>query len=89
MLDYTSYINSSEWRMRAKAAKEQAGECAVCTSHNALEVHHRTYARLGRERPEDLVVLCSRHHRMIHGTYDDCVAHQLTLPIAPSGPNLN
>jgi hypothetical protein len=32
-----------------------------------LEVHHRTYERLGRERPEDLLVLCEKCHAVEHG----------------------
>jgi len=32
-----------------------------------LEVHHLTYERLGRERPDDLLVLCERCHSLEHG----------------------
>lgn len=89
MLDYQAYINSPEWRTRARAAKEQAGECALCTSATALEVHHRTYVRLGHEHPKDLVVLCSRCHRRHHGTFDECMERQLTLPLIPAGADFN
>jgi 5-methylcytosine-specific restriction endonuclease McrA len=88
-MDYQTYINSPEWRMKARAAKERAGECALCTSTVALEVHHRTYARLGREHPSDLVVLCSRCHRRHHGTYDEAIEHQISLPMIPRGADLN
>lgn len=89
MLDYETYINSPEWRMKARRAKEEAGQCAVCTRTTSLEVHHRTYVRLGYEHPADLVVLCSIHHRRIHGTYDEAMEHQMALPIAPRGAGLN
>lgn len=36
-----------------------------------LEVHHLTYARLGRELPDDLIVLCPACHAAAHG-----LAHQ-------------
>jgi hypothetical protein len=32
----------------------------------ATEVHHLTYVRLGREKPEDLLAVCSAHHRALH-----------------------
>jgi len=89
MVSYMKYITSEEWRRKAQAAKQRAGECALCTSTTALEVHHRTYARLGREHPSDLIVLCSRCHRRHHGTYDECIERQLSLPTIPSGSDLN
>jgi len=89
MLDYATYINSAEWRLKARAAKEQAGECALCTSTTSLEVHHRTYVRLGREHPNDLIVLCHRCHARHHGSYDDAIERQLILPIVPRGVDFN
>ena len=86
---YQEYIQSPAWQRKARAVKEQAGVCAVCTRTTGLEVHHRTYVRLGREHPSDLVVLCERHHRLIHGTFDDCMERQLMLPLLPRGPELN
>jgi hypothetical protein len=32
-----------------------------------LDVHHLTYERLGRESPDDLLVLCRDCHELIHG----------------------
>jgi len=32
-----------------------------------LEVHHNSYAHVGREAPEDLVVLCGECHATFHG----------------------
>lgn len=32
-----------------------------------LEVHHLTYERLGREHPDDLIVLCPACHAAAHG----------------------
>lgn len=90
MLIYETYIQSPQWHIKAKRAKELAGQCAVCTRTTSLEVHHRTYDRLGYEHPNDLVVLCALHHRRIHGTYDECIEHQqLQLPMIPDGVQLN
>lgn len=89
-MDYATYINSPEWRVKADDAKRRAGySCALCTRTTSLEVHHRTYARLGHEHPSDLVVLCWRCHRRHHGTFDECIEHQLMLPVIPRGADLN
>jgi 5-methylcytosine-specific restriction endonuclease McrA len=67
--DYRAYINSPEWKRKADAAKERAGyRCQVCNKGRdegaRLEAHHRTYDRLGREKPEDITVLCSECHEL-------------------------
>ena len=41
------------------------GESTRCP-RLATEVHHLTYDRVGRERPEDLMAVCSDHHRALH-----------------------
>lgn len=77
MLSYDEYIKSPEWRVRANEAKQRAEwQCALCDEKKALEVHHRTYARLGRERQNDLVVLCWRCHRRHHGTLEAAIEKQ-------------
>lgn len=38
----------------------------MCQSRFRLQVHHKTYARLGKERLEDLQVLCFNCHKLIH-----------------------
>lgn len=58
-----------------------------CT-RTATEVHHLTYARVGRERPEDVIAVCSDHHRALHNrpakpprpANDNKVGAQLDLP---------
>jgi 5-methylcytosine-specific restriction endonuclease McrA len=81
VISYTEYLATPQWRAKALEAKQRAGWlCALCPSGEELETHHRTYARVGRERPEDLIVLCGRCHRRHHGTYDDCLQRQLMLP---------
>jgi 5-methylcytosine-specific restriction endonuclease McrA len=70
-MTYEEYLQSPEWRIRAEDAKHRGRwECALCASHENLEVHHRTYVRLGRELPSDLVVLCRRCHRRHHLVWD-------------------
>jgi 5-methylcytosine-specific restriction endonuclease McrA len=98
MIDYATYISSPEWHAKATDAKRRAGwECALNPEHRGhLEVHHRTYARLGHERPTDLIVLCEECHRRYHGTLLSAGLHagcqQPWLPFAaylPQGADLN
>lgn len=68
--EYHAYLQSPEWKWRAEEAKLAANnQCALCTSSTNLNVHHRTYDRVGYERLSDLIVLCRvchrRHHRVL------------------------
>lgn len=70
-IDYRAYIVSPEWRIKAEAAKERAGQrCQVCNKSREivqLDAHHRTYERLGNELPDDITVLCHHCHGKFHG----------------------
>jgi len=60
---YNAYMRSDEWRQVRQAALARAQQqCQECGERNRLEVHHLTYERLGRERPNDLRVLCDSCH---------------------------
>jgi hypothetical protein len=65
---YSDYLGSPHWQaLRLRFARSgRPKRCAVCHDP-AYELHHRTYRRLGRERLDDLVALCHRHHEAIHG----------------------
>ncbi len=69
-IDYVDYLDSSDWQVKAEAALERAGHrCQLCNlDAPILNVHHRTYERIGgNELPEDLIVLCRRCHAKHHG----------------------
>lgn len=60
------YMASTEWKkLRMRIMIRDGFTCQVCGS-NGTEVHHITYDRLGKERTEDLVLLCREHHQEIH-----------------------
>lgn len=62
--DYRTYLQSAAWRSRRNHALSLAGyRCERCGVRTTLEVHHRTYERLGREWDQDLEVICSTCHR--------------------------
>lgn len=67
-VNYAEYLQTEEWRQRAEAAKARVGyRCQICNRASPrviLEVHHRTYERLGHEQPEDLTVLCRGCHEL-------------------------
>jgi len=64
---YLAYLRSATWRRKRAAALKRAGfRCQVCNGSKRLDVHHRTYARFGRERASDLIVLCRTCHDIFH-----------------------
>jgi hypothetical protein len=65
--DYQEYLRSDHWQtMRRLALDHAEHRCQLCYSPNRLEVHHRTYERLGAERLADLTVLCDACHQAFH-----------------------
>lgn len=67
---YELYLWSAPWRaVRAAALKRAGGACELCGQSFLvlLDVHHRTYRRLGAELLEDVMVLCRDCHDRIHG----------------------
>lgn len=65
--NYGEYLNSPEWKAKADACKERAGNrCQLCNKAGRLDAHHRTYERLRNELPEDLIALCRECHSKFH-----------------------
>jgi 5-methylcytosine-specific restriction endonuclease McrA len=67
---YGRYLRSPAWRATARKALERASyKCQICGADRwltRLDVHHNSYERLGREPPEDLIVLCRHCHKLFH-----------------------
>ena len=67
MVNYYEYLRSAEWQGKRFAAIQRArNRCQVCYSDGNLDVHHRTYERLGDELASDLTVLCRTCHTTFH-----------------------
>ncbi len=66
--DYRGYLQSPAWKARRVEALIRAGyKCEKCGMIGVkLEIHHKTYANIGNERPEDLEVLCERCHEGVN-----------------------
>lgn len=65
---YSEYLKSEHWlHVRERALKAAKYMCVVCGSSGQLDVHHRSYERLGNEDEDDVTVLCGDCHRTFHG----------------------
>jgi hypothetical protein len=66
---YRAHLASQAWRsfcLKVKTRDEH--RCVTCNAdanETRLEVHHRTYDRLGQERLSDCYTLCRDCHRLI------------------------
>lgn len=66
-MPYQEYLKSEHWRkVRSNALLRASNKCQLCAVTTNLSVHHNTYANLGCEKDEDVLVLCwpchSKHH---------------------------
>ncbi len=67
--DYETYLASPRWKtLSAEARKQAEGRCQVCDgTSGGLNVHHRSYERLGTDLEQyDLVTLCRHCHKLFH-----------------------
>lgn len=72
LAEYFAYLQTDHWKeMRRLALEHAEHRCQLCNSPDNLEVHHRTYERMGRERLGDLTVLCTDCHGWHHGRASD------------------
>ena len=68
-IDYKDYIVSDAWQKserRLNCIKAARNKCQMCGAMFGLEVHHITYTNLGKELPQDLVLLCILCHEHTH-----------------------
>lgn len=65
---YADYLQSEHWRKikdwfyHTRARKH----CYICRNRDRLNLHHKTYKNLGKEKWIDLVYLCERCHHYCH-----------------------
>ena len=60
---YEARIKSAQWRnMRRDLIRWRGTKCERCGRIATLELHHKTYERLGRELTSDLELLCHSCH---------------------------
>lgn len=67
--EYLEYINSEKWQeVRKRFFSSKFDQfCYVChRSDVSLDLHHKTYKRLGDEYLRDLILLCRKCHQLTH-----------------------
>lgn len=75
---YDDYLRSDRWQMTRLRRLMQAEHndefgcikcegCKLWIPLSCIQVHHENYERVGRERMEDLKVLCDGCHNIAHG----------------------
>lgn len=65
---YDTYLQSEHWKEKKKEYFKEVNlpkYCIVCNSPY-YQIHHMSYARLGRESVYDLIALCGKHHKGVH-----------------------
>ncbi len=67
-LPYREYLQTPHWKRRRQDRVRDADyRCQLCNRGAVtLNVHHRTYERLGEEHDGDLKVLCQDCHNTFH-----------------------
>ena len=65
---YSVYLKSEHWlEVKAKFyLRERNRRCFVCGDNRLLNIHHKTYKRIGMEFMSDLVALCRKCHEGVH-----------------------
>jgi len=62
-----AYYDSEQWLATRQRILTERPLCERCRSVASRQIHHRTYVRLGHERPEDILALCRECHQAVHG----------------------
>jgi len=68
-MEYAEYLQSPQWQETRRRfwASRYPKRCHACSRDDVpLDLHHRTYKRLGRERLSDLILLCRSCHDETH-----------------------
>ena len=67
-MTYKEYLKSPAWyALRQQALSDSGHCCRLCNYPHMLNVHHRKYPKvLGTEPVTDLIVLCSKCHKLFH-----------------------
>lgn len=64
---YLNYLSSNHWKRFNSIYRKRVGNrCEFCWSDKRTELHHITYARIGKERNSDVVLLCHSCHNQVH-----------------------
>ena len=62
--EYQQYLNSGWWKHYKRLNKKN--KCEKCGFRHELDLHHRNYDNIGREKENDTITLCRRCHNDTH-----------------------
>jgi phage terminase large subunit GpA-like protein len=66
-MSYRQYMQSEQWaRVKAAYYARHRQQCRACGSKQHIDLHHRSYDRMGYETDRDLVPLCESCHAVVH-----------------------
>ena len=66
--EYAKYLKSKHWlELRDKILERDNYKCILCGNKD-VQVHHKTYDRIGEESFNDLITLCGNCHLTYHST---------------------
>lgn len=69
--EYQTYLNSPKWKAKRLLVLRRAKhKCERCKKRQATQIHHKTYKRIFNEPLSDLLAVCERCHKEIHGIVD-------------------
>jgi hypothetical protein len=64
---YYEYLKTEHWKnLRSRFGKRYGFRCYICDSSEDLNLHHKTYKRIGNESLQDMIWLCEYHHHLSH-----------------------
>jgi len=70
-----TYLKSKHWQSIREAYFDPLRPCYCCAEADCdQELHHWTYANLGKETAADLIQVCGQCHQRIHGIVSAALA---------------
>jgi len=63
---YQNYLLSAHWRELRNRIRLERVKCEGCNSIRDLNVHHGTYINVGKEKENELFLVCQDCHKGIH-----------------------
>ena len=63
---YENYLKSEHWREFRKTILKKRKRCQSCGIKEKLNIHHKHYRNIGKEKNEDVIVLCQDCHLRYH-----------------------
>ncbi|SFE68105.1 virus viroplasmin [Paenibacillus algorifonticola] len=69
--NYNAYLKTEHWeKIKTFYFVFNSKSCRLCRSKRILNLHHKTYERIGNEKIRDLVCLCQQCHHKLHEIND-------------------